>query len=230
MTMNDSIHRTITREEIAALPIRRYDGDVNLVTTSADLERAMEDLRGESVVGFDTETRPAFRKGESHLPCLVQVATARSVHLFQLLRLDCSAATAELLARPTIVKAGVALNYDLKRLKLVFPFDAAGVLDLGIVARSHGLQQSGVRTLAGLLLGFRIPKGAGTSNWAAPRLSAQQIGYAATDAWACRQLYLRFQGLGLLAPGEPAGPAQTGHESPPSSPSRNERRQDRGHG
>jgi ribonuclease D len=198
MMTNDSIHRAITREEIADLPIRRYDGDVNLVGTVADLERAMEDIREESVVGLDTETRPSFRKGESHLPCLVQVATARSVHLFQLSRLDCSAALAELLGRPTIVKAGIALKYDLSRLKLVFPFDAAEVLDLGVLAKSQGLEQSGVRTLAGMFLRFRIPKGAGTSNWAAPRLTAQQIGYAATDAWACRELYLHFQGLGML--------------------------------
>jgi ribonuclease D len=193
-----TILRTITREEIAALPIGRYGGDVNLVTTLADLERAMEDIRGESVVGFDTETRPAFRKGESHLPCLLQVATARRVHLLQLQRLDCSAAAAELLGSPTIVKAGVALKYDLSRLKLLFPFDAANVLDLGILAKSHGLEQSGVRSLAGLFLRFRIPKAAGTSNWAARRLSAQQITYAATDAWACRELYLRFRDLGMV--------------------------------
>jgi ribonuclease D len=199
------IPRAIAREEIAALPIRRYDGEVSLVATSAEIERAMEDIRGESVVGFDTETRPAFKKGESHLPCLIQVATARRVHLFQLSRLDCSAAAAELLHSPAIVKAGVGLKYDLGQLKLLFPFEPAGVVDLGEVAKQHGLQQSGVRNLAGLFLGFRIPKGARTSNWAAPRLSEQQIRYAATDAWACRELYLRFADLGML--GSPAGPA-----------------------
>ena len=146
----------------------------------------------------------------SYLPCLMQVATARRVHLFQLSRLDCSVAAAELLGSPAIVKAGVALKYDLRQLKLVFPFDAAGVLDLGVVAKSHGLEQSGVRTLAGLFLRFRIPKGTGTSNWAATRLSAQQIGYAATDAWACRELYLRFQGLGMLATDDPSGQMRSG--------------------
>ena len=193
------IPRLIAKEEIAALPIRRYDGDVNLVATSADLERAMEDIRAEGVTGFDTETRPAFRKGESYLPVLIQVATARRVHLFQLSRVDCSAAAAELLGSPAIVKTGVGLKYDLSRLKLLFPFDAAAVLDLGTVAKRHGLAQSGVRNLAGIFLGFRIPKSAGTSNWAARRLSPQQISYAATDAWACRELYLRFQDLGMLS-------------------------------
>ena len=78
------------------------------------------------------------------------------------------------------------------------------MVDLGTVAKRHGLEQSGVRNLAGIFLGFRIPKSVGTSNWAAPRLSAQQIGYAATDAWACRELYLRFEQLGMLAAVRPA--------------------------
>ncbi len=193
--------RAITRDELAALPIRRFDGEVSLVTTPVELERAMEEIRGERVAGVDTETRPAFRRGESYLPCLLQIATARRVHLFQLSRLDCSTAAAELLGSSAIVKTGIGLSYDLGQLKLLFPFTPAAVLDLGEIAKSHGFHQSGVRNLAGLFLGFRIPKGARTSNWAAPRLSEQQIRYAATDAWACRELYLRFEELGMLAPG-----------------------------
>lgn len=192
------IPRAITREELAGLPIRRWEGEVSLVASPAELERASAEIRAEHVVGFDTETRPAFRKGESYLPCLIQVATALKVYVFQLSQVDCSSAVAELLASPTVVKAGIGLKYDLGQLKLRFPFEAAAVLDLGEVAKRHGFQQSGVRNLAGLFLGFRIPKGAQTSNWAARHLTAQQIQYAATDAWACRALYLQFQDLGLL--------------------------------
>ena len=191
--------RAITREELAALPIQRYDGEVNVVADPAALEHAREEIRAEQIVGFDTETRPAFRKGESYLPCLMQVATARKVYLFQLSRVDCSAAVAELLGSPTIVKTGIGLGYDLGQLKRLLPFDAAAVLDLGDVAKRRGFQQSGVRNLAGLFLGFRIPTGAQTSNWTARHLSEQQIRYAATDAWACRELYLRFLDLGMLA-------------------------------
>jgi len=190
----------ITREEIADLPIRRYQGEVRLVATVDDLAAAMDDIRRETVVGLDTETRPAFTKGESHLPCLVQVATARTVHLFQLQRVDCSPALTDLLEHPDIVKAGIALAHDLRQLKQVFPFESMRVLDLGGIVRHHGVRQTGLRNLVGLYLGFRIPKGQRTSNWAAPRLSPSQINYAATDAWACRELYLRFQALGLLAP------------------------------
>ena len=196
--------RAISREDMANLPIRRYEGEVCLVTTPRELECARADLRQESVVGFDTETRPAFRKGESHLPCLAQAATANTVYLFQLRRLDVFGVLAELLAEPRIVKAGVALAHDLRTLKLLFPFMEKNVVDLGVAARRCGLSQTGVRNLAGMLLGIRIPKGAKTSNWAAAQLSAQQITYAATDAWVCRELYLRFQSLGLLRAKPPA--------------------------
>ena len=190
--------RSIAREDLANLPIRRYEGEVSLVETLKDLKEARADFREERVVGLDTETRPSFRKGESHLPCLVQAATARAVYLFQLRRLEVFPALAELLARPATVKAGVGLAHDLRQLKLVFPFDVANTLDLGVVARRRGIAQSGVRNLAGMFLDFRIPKGNRTSNWERPNLSPAQITYAATDAWACRELYLRFESLGML--------------------------------
>ena len=197
-TLQNDIVRAISRENMAKLPIRRYEGKVCLVATARDLEQALRDIRQESVVGFDTETRPAFRKGESHLPCLVQAATAGAVYLFQLRQAEVFTVLAELLAEARIVKVGVALANDLRPLKLLFPFAEKNWVDLGVIARRCGLSQTGLRNLAGIFLGFRIPKGARTSNWAAPHLSAAQITYAATDAWACRELFLRFQSLGLL--------------------------------
>jgi ribonuclease D len=204
------IPRSISREDMAKLAIRRYEGKVCLVATPGDLEEARSDLRQESIVGLDTETRPAFKKGESHLPCLVQAATARAVYLFQLRRAEVFPIVADLLSDARIVKAGVSLKDDLRALKKVFPFEEKNVLDLGIVARRSGFGQTGVRNLAGMLLGFRIPKGTKTSNWAARELSAAQIAYAATDAWACRELYLRFRSLGLLRSKPPENAAAPG--------------------
>jgi len=180
------------------LPVRRYEGEVLVVETMRDLDRAWEDLARETVVGWDTETRPAFRVGEAYLPCLVQAATARAVYLFQLPKMDFSGVVGGLFAEPGIVKVGISVKDDLKKLVLVFPFEPASVLDAGMVARRHGLKQTGLRNLAGIFLGFRVPKGEKTTNWAVPRLSAQQVTYAATDAWACRELYLRFGELGML--------------------------------
>jgi ribonuclease D len=121
------------------------------------------------------------------------------VYLFQLRRTETHPVLADLLSDPRIIKAGISLKDDLRALKQVFDFTEDNMLDLGTVARSGGLGQTGVRNLAGILLGFRIPKSTKTSNWAARELSEAQITYAATDAWACRELYLRFRSLGLLA-------------------------------
>jgi ribonuclease D len=169
-----------------------------MVATAQDVEHALADIRGEAVVGLDTETRPSFSKGESYLPCLVQVATARAVYLFQLSHVTAFSVITELLHAPSIAKAGVALAHDLRSLKRVFPFDERNVIDLGLIARGCGLSQTGVRNLAGIFLGIRIPKGNRTSNWGARHLSQAQITYAATDAWVCRELFLRFETLGLL--------------------------------
>lgn len=189
---------TISRDDLVQLAVRRYDGPIHLVAAPEELERARLEIHNEQVVGFDTETPPTFRKGQSHLPTLVQIATARAVFLFQLKRLDCSAVLTDVLSSPALIKAGIALDHDLLKLKTVFPFEQKNILDLGTVAQKHGLQQSGIRNLAGLFLGFRITKGPRTSNWGRPDLSHSQIVYAATDAWVCRELYLHFQKLGFL--------------------------------
>jgi ribonuclease D len=198
MALPVELQRNVSREEINELPIRRYEGAVHVVATPHELAPAMADILQETVVGFDTETRPSFRVGESYPPSLAQVATARAVYLFQVQRQDIAAAVAQMLAEARIAKAGVGLSDDLKALKKVIEFTEKSIVDLGGVATRHGLKQTGVRNLTGLFLGFRIPKGTKTSNWGRARLSAQQITYAATDAWACRELYLRFRELGLM--------------------------------
>ncbi|HEV3008638.1 MAG TPA: 3'-5' exonuclease [Burkholderiales bacterium] len=197
MTLPIELRRNVSREEINELPIRRYEGEVRVVSAERDLAPALADILQEPVVGFDTETRPAFRPGESYLPSLAQVATARAVYLFQVQHREVAAAVAQMLAAEHIVKAGVGLADDLKAMKKLIEFADQSIVDLGTVATKHGLKQTGVRNLTGLFLGFRIPKGTKTSNWARSQLTPQQIAYAATDAWACRELYMRFRTLGL---------------------------------
>jgi ribonuclease D len=192
------IVRAISREEMADLPVGRYDGDVCLVRTTQDLEHALEDFHQEKFVGFDTETRPSFRTGDRHLPCLIQAATARVVYLFRLRQESDFQVPAGLVAEPGILKVGIGLADDIRALKVLYPFEESSTLDLGAVARDYGLGQTGVRNLAGIFMKIRIPKRTKTSNWAAPKLSAAQIHYAATDAWICRELFLRFRSLGMI--------------------------------
>ena len=160
--------RDISREVMAALPVRRYEGEVVMVETMKDLDRAWEDLAQEAMVGWDTETRPAFRVGESYLPSLVQAATARAVYIFPLVKMDFSQVVGGLFAEHTIVKPGISVADDLKKLKQVFAFEEASVLDLGKVAKRHGMEQTGLRNLSGIFLGFRVAKGTKTTNWASP--------------------------------------------------------------
>jgi len=191
------VPNSITKDEINALLVRRYEGEVVLVASAQDLKRAQDDFAAERLVGFDTETRPTFKVGQKYPAALAQVATARAVYLFQLQRMDASLVLRTLFESASI-KAGVGIGDDLKALRELFAFEPQAIFDLGAAARRKGYERSGVRALAAMFLGFRIPKGTKTSNWAAPRLSPQQIAYAATDAWACRELYLRFETLGMF--------------------------------
>jgi ribonuclease D len=182
---------SISREELASLPIRRYQGEVRLLESPERLAHEAEAIRRESVLGFDTETRPAFSKGESYPPSLVQLAGEAVVWIFPLQRFDCSSLLAEVFqsGKP---KVGIGVADDLRQMKKLFAFEEANVVDVGALARRLGIEQTGLRNLAGIVLGDRIPKGSRTSNWGAARLTRQQIAYAAMDAWAARALYLQL--------------------------------------
>ena len=183
----------IRHEELMALPVLQYTGTVVLVATAEDLARAARDLRGEAIIGFDTETKPVFQKGQGQKPpALVQMASAQAVYLFQLRDKMNLPLLAELLAAPHIVKTGVAVAGDIAGLKRVFAFAESNMVDIGEVARRQGMHQTGLRNLAAMMLGARVSKGCRTSNWGAHVLSQQQISYAATDAHVGRELYLDF--------------------------------------
>ena len=148
---------------MSELPIRRYTGPVHVVAGLEDLEPALQDILQETVIGFDTETRPAFRVGESSLPSLMQFATASAVYLLRAQQEELFGAMREILSSEKILKVGVSVSDDLRSLKKLFEFDERSVVDLGKVAKRHGLKQTGVRNLAGIFLGTRIPKGATSS-------------------------------------------------------------------
>jgi ribonuclease D len=198
MAMKSAPHRAepirrITKDEINACPLVRWNGPVQVIGTAEALAGAVERLAAERLLGFDTETRPAFRKGESHPPALLQLAGETEVFIFQLRHLGLPAPLRALLADPGIVKAGVAPAHDLRELQQLAPFEPAGFADLGRLAKQAGLQNHGLRGMAAVLLGCRIAKGAQTSNWAQDKLTPMQIQYAATDAWLGRELYRLLQ-------------------------------------
>jgi ribonuclease D len=212
-----SERRSISHDELMALPILRYDGPICLVQSDQDLRHLSEDVHHEHLVGFDTETRPTFRKGQNHPPSLVQIATAKMVYLIQIKRVDCAEVLASILNNKRIIKAGVAIIYDLVELGKLFPIQPANVIDLGDVAKKNGLLQTGIRNLTGIFLNGRITKGARTSNWTRANLSVSQQQYAATDAWISRELYLCFKQRGFIEAAAKASAA--GHQAKPATAS-----------
>lgn len=189
--------RKLSPEEINDLPLFHYEGEIKLVKTIEEWRAVLPLLEKETVLGFDTETRPAFAKGQMHLPGLIQLATEDLVCLVQLGPLRFGSAFSKILSDPAIIKAGVGIEADITALAKMHSFAGASLVDLGVIAAQNGLQSHGLRTLAADLFGWRISKGCRCSNWNAPQLSQRQITYAATDAWISRKIYLRFKEMGL---------------------------------
>ena len=190
--------KAITRDEVAQLPLGHYDGPIRLVYEDAEVPVAVCELEREAVLGFDTETRAAFRKGESYPPALLQLAGEHAVYLFRLSHIQHWHGLERLLGSPHILKVGVSLQFDIRKLREVHPFDPAGFVELERVTSEIGIQNNGLRGLAAILLGIRISKGAQRTNWSHPQLTPAQVRYAATDAWACRAMYMRLREHGLL--------------------------------
>lgn len=175
------------------LPLARWDGPVVVVSEPARVGEALRLLRGEWVLGFDTETRPSFRAGEVYPPALVQLAGPRVVVLFQLGRVGLPDDLKALLSDPAVVKAGVAVARDVKELVEFSPFVPKGFVELAQMAEALGLKARGLRGLAEEVLGLRVAKGQRTTNWARHDLSPAQVAYAATDAYLGRALYLELR-------------------------------------
>ena len=188
----------LSKTEINSLPLRYYNGPIHIIQTAGQAKKACAILIKEKVLGFDTETRPAFNKGQSYLPSLLQMAGRKVVYLFQLSKCGLTDSIINLLSIDDIIKSGVAINQDLIELQQISNFEPAGFIDLGDIARSKGLPHHGLRGLAAYLLNFRISKSGRTSNWSTNQLTKKQIKYAATDAWLGRELYLKYKRINVI--------------------------------
>lgn len=191
-TVRPGFDQRMTKEEINNCPIRKWNGPVHVIRSTERMTYAVEQLSLESILGFDTETRPAFNKGQKYLPSLLQLAGENSVYLFQLKHLGLQEPLIKILADPAVIKAGVSLAHDLRELKQLTPFMQAGFVGLGKMSKEKGIKNHGLRGLAAVVLGLRISKSAQTTNWAKDELTRSQIRYAATDAWVGRELYLQL--------------------------------------
>jgi ribonuclease D len=186
---------TISKEHIAQLPLIHWEGPVRVLNTVAEMREAVQEIleSGETHLGFDTETKPVFRRGDYNRPALVQLATATTVYLFRICKINHSFVhLLPLLTDHSILKTGVSILDDVKELQRVERFAAAGFVDCSTVTvKQLRIRNTGLRALTAHFMQGRISKGPQMSNWASPEhLTASQIRYAATDAWTSRQVYI----------------------------------------
>jgi ribonuclease D len=180
---------SISNDEINALPLGAFEGKTIIVSEEKKFIHAFDEIKEHEVVGFDTETKPVFVRGQQNKVALMQVALPDKVFLIRLKQTGITPHLIEFLESDRILKAGVALRDDIKALQRLKHYKPGGFIELASMSKEAGLQVESVKKLTALLLGFRISKSAQTSNWEAEVLHEKQISYAATDAWVCLQIY-----------------------------------------
>ncbi|REE01034.1 3'-5' exonuclease [Marinoscillum furvescens] len=188
----------IAKEDIKHLPLIRFGGKIHLVDSEKSMLAAMQLLEHEMILGFDTETKPTFNKGEYNQTALIQLSTLTDAFIIRIKDLGISNLLKNLLEDPDIVKVGISIRDDLKELKKCRNFRPAGFVDLNDIAGELGIRQIGMKSLSGIFLKSRISKSQQTSNWESRELTTGQLSYAATDAWVCIKIYKMLLDKGYI--------------------------------
>ena len=165
-----------------------FQGPITVVDNLSKAEAALDKLFAAKCIGFDTESRPAFFKGQKFPVSIIQLATNEEAFIFQLKYVRFSGRLVELLSNDKITKVGVGVQDDIRRLNELCKFKQGGFYDLSAEMKKKGLVQSGARALTARYLGRKLVKSSQKTNWALSKLTPRQLEYAATDAWICLQL------------------------------------------
>ncbi|MDR0941166.1 MAG: 3'-5' exonuclease domain-containing protein 2 [Bacteroidales bacterium] len=184
--------KSISDEELALYPQQSFAGEIHVVDSHEKIRHAVEYLQQSPILGFDTETRPAFAKHVKYNVALLQLGDDKHAFLFQLQKTGIPRNLASILASPLICKAGVAVRDDIIKLHELSNCKMQGFVDLQTIAKQLEIENMSLKKLTAIVLGFRISKKQQTSNWELSRLSTAQQMYAATDAWVGFEMYKRL--------------------------------------
>ena len=186
---------TVSSKDIEHLPVAVFKGEIIEITTPREADRALNRLSQETLLGFDTETRPNFTPHQSgrYKTALLQLASHHQSFLFRLPYCGVTPGLAMLLSNPKVLKVGVAVRDDIRGLQAYHPFTSAGFIDLQAIAEPLGIKEKSLRKLAAIVLNLRLTKGQQLSNWEHQVLTPAQLHYAALDAWICREIYLKLK-------------------------------------
>jgi ribonuclease D len=187
----------ISQDEINLLPIGAFEGPIHLIENPDEAEACAASLMSLTAAGFDTESRPSFKKGQHFPISLIQISSETDAYIFIIKKTGLPPSLKKFLADPDIKKIGVGLQQDKVEMRAK-RIECGNFIDLEKIAGAHKFKQRGIRALAAYFLGLRISKSAQKSNWARDVLSPAQIKYAATDAWVSLKIYLEMEKKGFL--------------------------------
>ncbi len=181
--------QTITKDQIHEMPPKQFEGEIIVIETFKTLKSVCQILKTEAILGFDTESKPTFKKGQISKVALLQLSTGSTAYLFRLNRIGLPPHLIEILTDSNILKIGAAIHDDLKSLKKLHHFVPANFVDLQQYAKQFNIENIGLRDLTANVLKIRISKAQQLTNWESEKLTQPQLVYAATDAWVCYEIY-----------------------------------------
>ncbi|MDR2955579.1 MAG: 3'-5' exonuclease domain-containing protein 2 [Prevotella sp.] len=184
---------TISKEELSGYPQEIFTGRIIVVQSESEATKACSYLEKYNIIGFDTETRPAFRKGVSHQIALMQLSTDDTCFLFRLNIIGLPDCLANILVNPAIKKIGLSLRDDFSAIHKRKSLAPSNFVELQAFVKDYGIEDNGLQRIYGILFEKRISKGQRLSNWEADTLSDAQKMYAAIDAWACLKIYKELE-------------------------------------
>ena len=193
MKNNKPFSKKITTEQINTLPKQAFPGNIYVIDDVKHIDFFADRLLDCKILGFDTETKPTFRKGKLNDVSLLQLATSDDAYLFRTHKTGISNVLKRVFENSSVLKVGVAIKDDIKSLQSLRHFIPGGFIELQDYVKKFDIEDNGLKKLAANILGFRISKRQQTSNWERDMLLEEQVYYAATDAWVCYEMYAKLQ-------------------------------------
>lgn len=190
---------SIDKKLIHPMPVARFEGRAIVIDNAADARQAVAFLAKQPMLGFDTETRPSFKKGDAHKVALIQLSTTDECFLFRINKTGLTEPLVKLLENPDVLKIGLSTKDDFHGLNRLAPCSPAGVIELQQLVKKYDIADMSLQKVYAIIFGEHISKGQRLTNWEASALTPHQIGYAALDAWACLRIY-RYLSQGLFDP------------------------------
>lgn len=183
---------SITKEKISSMPTVIFSGQISVIDTLEGATDAFKILKQQNIVGFDTETRPSFKKGRTNKVSLIQISTINHSFLFRINKLGFITELKDFIEDENIIKIGLSLKDDFSVLHKIAEFTPKGFIELQSLVKQYNIGDCSLQKIYAIIFNERISKSQRLSNWEAEELSHGQQAYASIDAWACLRIFNRL--------------------------------------